>query len=91
MRDKILTAAVKVAESVPLHAVTRKDIAKAAGVAPSLVSYYMHGEFSRKLDIITAAIKTENIRVIAGAVSMWHLFPGIPPRLKRKALKSLAA
>lgn len=90
MRERILEAAVKVAESIPLHAVTRKDIATAAGVAPSLVSYYMQGEFSRKLWIITAAIHSENIKVIAGASTMWPLFPGIPKRLKRKAMKSLA-
>jgi hypothetical protein len=90
MKDKILAAAVALAESLPLHAVTRADIAKKAKCAPSLVSYYMGNAGVTRINIVTEAVRAKNVKVIAGAVSMWEIFPGIPSSLKRAALKVIA-
>jgi DNA-binding transcriptional regulator YbjK len=55
MKQKILTAALKVAESTPLWAITRMAVAKRAGCAPSLVTYYL-GTRDEMLRTIEAAL-----------------------------------
>lgn len=41
MKKRILTAALEVAKSTPVWAITRKAVAEQAECAPSLVTYYM--------------------------------------------------
>lgn len=91
MRDKILAAAVKVAEKIPLHAVTRGLIAKKAKCAPSLVTWYLGNMDEARSAIIHAACGTNNVEVIAWALAA--RYPGAdkaPPKLKRAALKIIA-
>ena len=55
MKQRILKAALKVAETTPVWLITRKAIAKQADCAPSLVSYYL-GTRDEMLSTITAAL-----------------------------------
>lgn len=91
MKEKILQAAVKVAESVPLHAINRAGIATRAGCAPSLVTWYLGAMDLVRCAVIDRAVETNNVKVIAGAISILGRFPQVPDALRRKALKSLAA
>lgn len=92
MKQKILQAAVKVAEAMPLNSVTRADIARRAKCAPSLVTWYLGNAYAIRAEIVAEAVATNNVKVVAGALSVLPLFPGmVPETLQRKALKSLAA
>lgn len=92
MRNKVLQAAVKAAEAIPLHSVTRVDIARRAKCAPSLVTWYLGNAHAIRAEIVAEAVATNNVKVIAGALSILPQFPGmVPEALQRKALKSLAA
>lgn len=91
MMQKILDAAVKIAESMPLHAVTRGRIAKKAKVAPSLVSFYLGTMDELREKIVAQAIETNNVTVVSWALAARH--PGIekaPIALRRDALKLIA-
>ena len=92
MKDKILAAAVALAETLPLHAVTRADIARKAKCAPSLVTWHLGSSYAIRAEIVAETVKTNNVRVIAGALSILPQFPGmVSQALQRKALKLLAA
>lgn len=90
MKDVLLAAAVKVAESIPLHSVTRDAIAKRAKCAPSLVTWYLGSAEGIRLAIVHAAIETKNVEVIAGALSILPRYPEVPKKLLSAAFKSLA-
>jgi len=55
MKQKILTAALQVAKTTPLWAITRKAVANKAECAPSLVTYYM-GTRDEMLKTISEAL-----------------------------------
>lgn len=91
MKAKILAAAIALAETVPLHAVSRAAIARKAKCAPSLVTWYLGNIYAVHARIIAEASKTNNVKVVAGALSMLPQFPGVVPvRLQREALRTLA-
>ncbi|MGH8235430.1 MAG: TetR family transcriptional regulator [Steroidobacteraceae bacterium] len=91
MRDKILTAAMRVA-AVPggFKRLTRERVAKEAGVAASLVTYYFGSVPSLRDVVVRKAIEDENLPVLGGAVADRH---GIALRaedkLKARALRSV--
>lgn len=92
MKEKILVAAVKVAEKKPLFLVTRGAIAKRAKVAPSLVSFYLGTMEDLRQSIVDRAIQTDNAAVVAGAMAAHH--PGVKNvsgNLRKAALAFLAA
>jgi len=92
VRDKIIAAAVKVAERMPLHSVTRGRIAKKADTAPSLVSYYLGTMDDMRKTIVERAVETNNLAVIGQALAAHH--PGVksvPDDIKQQALKALLA
>lgn len=91
MRDKILNAAVKIAEKTPLHSVTRGAIAKKAKCAPSLVTWYLGGWDDLRSAIVDKAVAEQNLPVLAHALAARH--PGVsaaPQWVKAAALKLLA-
>lgn len=91
MKQKILLAAVKVAEKRPLYMVTRGAIAKRAKVAPSLVSWYLGTMDELRASVVALAVETNNAAVVASAMIAHH--PGVKNvsgELKQAALKFLA-
>jgi AcrR family transcriptional regulator len=92
MQEKILAAAVKLAASKGLARLTRKMVARNIRVADSLVSYHFKGMDGLKKAVITQAIKTENLPIIAAAVVMRHpAVAQVAQELKERALASLAS
>lgn len=94
MKEKILQAAVKVAEALPLYAVTRGKIAKKAKCAPSLVSWYFKTMDELRDAIVARAVETNNAEIVAWAIAARHPkadHVAVPVKLRREALKLLAA
>lgn len=91
-KTQLIDVAMGLAEKTPLHSVTRGAIAKKAGVAPSLVSYYIGTMDEMRADIVTLAIAKENVAALASAMRANH--PGVvraPKQLKAAAAKLLSA
>lgn len=72
MRQKILKAALAVAEKTPLWLVTRKAIARKADCAPSLVSYYLGTQADVITAIVERAILEGNDTIVRRAKAMEH-------------------
>ena len=90
VRDRIISAAVKEAERVPLNLVTRGRIAKRAAVTASLVSYYTGTMEELRTTIVERAVETNNLPVIAQAIAAHH--PGVKKlsdSVRAEALKTL--
>jgi len=75
MKDKLITAAVKIAEKTPLYMVTRGAIAKRAKCAPSLVSFYTGTMEDLRASIVAKAVEENNAAVVANALAAHH--PGV--------------
>lgn len=92
MKDKILCAAVKIAEKTPLMSVTRGKIAKRSKVAPSLVSFYLGTMEDLRDSIVAAALDAQNLAVIGNAIAARHpRVAKIPDAVRRDALKLFLA
>lgn len=91
MKDKILSAAVRIAKNGGLVALTRSAVAKAANVAPGSVSYHFDGMPGLVSAVVAEAIRTKNWPIIAGAIVAKHIATEVlSPEFKRTALDSLA-
>lgn len=92
MKDKILRAAVKIAEATPLMSIARSKIAKRAKVAPSLVSFYLGTMDELRDAIVGAALDDGNLSVIGNAIAARHPRTlKIPEHTRRDALKQFLA
>lgn len=90
MKQKILRAAIALAEKTPLDMVTRHQIAKRAEVAPGLVSYYLGTMEEARALIIQAAVDTTNIEVLTRVcMSRPELVPELSPEVKAQIVGAL--
>ena len=71
-RASILTAALEAAEALGYIKITREDVAVRAGVSPGLVSYHFNHIKEMRDEVISEAIRVENLPVLAQAVGVFH-------------------
>lgn len=93
MKDRILAAAVKLAEKMPLHSVTRGEIANKVKCAPSLVTWYLGNAAEIRSAVVARAVETNNAEIIAWAIAARHPkadHVAVPVKLRREALRILA-
>lgn len=64
-REQILAAALLVAERTNFSTMTREEIARAAGVAPTLVTHYFGTMTQLRRDVMRAAVRGGRLAVIA--------------------------
>lgn len=70
-------------------ALTRDGIAKRAGVAAGLVTYYFTNMEGVRTAVVRQAIAEENLAVLGGAIGHRHkLAMGVPDGLRGKALRA---
>jgi AcrR family transcriptional regulator len=96
MYERILAAAVQIAATKGLAKLTRKAVALKIGVAVGSVSYHFATDQVKGMDglrkaVVDAAIKSENLPIIAAALilrrrEVMHL----PKELKDRAMLSAA-
>lgn len=85
--DIVLDAALKCAEQHGLYAMTRRQIADAAGVAAGTVSYRFEDMAGMRAAVVRAAIERKCLPIIAAAVVQRHeLAADIPAELKQAAM-----
>ena len=90
-REEILTAALNVAENVGYRQLTREQVAINAGCAESLVSSYFGTMDKFKRTIMRAAVKSENLHIIAqGLVVGDKHAQKAEPDLRSRAMASMA-
>lgn len=94
MKDKrkqqILTAAVTEARQHGYRNVTREAIAQRAGCAAGLVSHYFGTMVDLKRAIMSEAIRTRELRIVAQGIADGHpKAKRAPDDLKLEALKYL--
>lgn len=68
----ILSAAMQVANLQRYNKVSREDIAKRAGVAESLVSYYFKSMKKLRDAMVERAVETDNLKLIGQALADKH-------------------
>lgn len=71
-RQAILDAAMDTAEAVGYALLTRDDVAERAGCSPGLVQFHFNTMHELKNTIISEAIRTERLSVLAQAVGAAH-------------------
>jgi Transcriptional regulator len=91
-RQAILTAAVKLANDVGLLQFSRIDIANAAGVGQSTVSYHFGTMPEVRTAIVKHAVEHEMLKILADARSCREKI-GVPmsAALRKKVAKYIAA
>jgi AcrR family transcriptional regulator len=90
--EKILAAAVTFATRKGFHAVTRKSVAREAGVSAGLVSTYFGGMDKLRTEIMRAAVRDEILPIIAAGIMSGHrVAKAAPAPLRQRAANSLAA
>lgn len=90
-KDHILKHAMKLAERHG-YMLTRDELARAAEVTPSLVTYHFHSIKGLREAIIERAINEENLKVLAqGLANSNPVALAAPPQLKQAAAKFLGA
>lgn len=72
MKERIMKAAMQVAQEIPLWLITRKRIARAADCAPSLVSYYLGCQEEVITAIVKRAIEDKNDAIVKRAKAIEH-------------------
>lgn len=86
----ILAAAVAEAVQVGYQQVTREGIAQRADCAPGLVSFYFGTMVCMKRSIMSEAIRTRQLRIVAQGIADGHpKAKRVPDDLKREALQAL--
>jgi len=88
-RERILKAAIIVAEKKGYQHFTRNAVAEEAEVSGSLVQFHFHTIQILKDAVLTEAILTENLRIIAQAALVKNGITGISPELKEKAINHI--
>lgn len=89
-KQHILTCAVTEAVRVGYNRVTREAIAARADCAPGLVSFYFGTMIHMKRAIMSEAIRTRQLRIIAQGIANGHpKAKRAPEELRRAAVMSL--
>lgn len=92
MKDKILAAAMQVANLKGYKAVTRNDVAGKADVAAGSVSYHFGDMKKLQTAMVARAIESGNLKVVAQALADRHpLALKAPDELRKRAALLLAA
>lgn len=90
-KDLILAAAMRVAEKIGYHHMTRDQIAKEAGVSPGLITARLGTMAKMRTVVMREAIKGPNLRVLGqGLALMDKIAMKAPDELKRAAGKALS-
>lgn len=86
----ILAAAVAEAVQVGYQQVTREGIAQRADCAPGLVSFYFGTMVCMKRSIMSEAIRTRQLRIVAQGIADGHpKAKRVPLELRQAALQAL--
>lgn len=85
-RERILQAAILVAEKKGYQHFTRNAVAQQAEISGSLVQFHFHTIQLLKDAVLAEAVVTENLRIIAQAALVKDGSIGISPELKQKAI-----
>lgn len=89
-RAQILTAALELSEAGHYMQVTRKQVADRANVSISLVEHYFGTMTNFRRDIMRAAVRLENVRIIAqGLGAMDAHAQKAPPKVKDAAIRMI--
>jgi AcrR family transcriptional regulator len=93
VRDTILTAAMELSEKPGGFArLTRDGIAKRAGVAAGLVTYYFGDMKALRTAIVRKAVADENLAILGEAIALGHAVArAAPDSLRSRAVKQLTA
>lgn len=86
-RERILQAAVNVAEKKGYRHFTRNAVAERAEISGSLVQFHFHTIQLLKDEVLKEAIKTENLRIIFQACAIKDDTAGISKELRDKAIR----
>lgn len=70
--EQILESAVKVAAKVGLMVMTRDQVAAEAGISAALVTRYFEGMEGLRDAIVSRAVETGNVRILAEALVYKH-------------------
>lgn len=90
--ERILAAAVKLAERKGFLQVTREGVAKEAKVSTGLVSTYFGSMDKLRDEIMRVAVRDEIMAIIAaGVLSKNRVAQRAPDDLRKRAVESLAA
>ena len=91
-KDQIIAAAVKLAQRDGYDNVRREGVARAAGVAPGLVSKYWGTMNQLRRAIMREAVNKENLIVLAQGLARKDTHAvRAPQELKDRAIASLAS
>ncbi len=91
MKAEILRNAVVLAARVGFQKITREAVAVAAGTASGTVSYHWGTIDKLKTAIVQQAIASENVKILAGALSAGHhLAKAAPTALRERAARMIA-
>lgn len=91
MKDKILGAAMQLANLKGFNRVTRNDIADKAEVATGSVSYHFKSMKKLQAAMMARAVESENIKVLAQGLGVRHpVALKAPEALRIKAARTLA-
>jgi AcrR family transcriptional regulator len=90
-RDRILSAAMQVANLKGYKNVTRNDVAVKADAAVGLVNYYFGEMRKLQTEMVKRAIETENLKIVGQALANRHpLAVKAPEALRIRAARVLA-
>ncbi len=90
-KDRILGAAMQLANLQGFTGVTRDGVANKANCACGSVTYYFKDMRRLRAAMVERAIETENLAVLAQAIAAGHsLATKAPEALRVRALRSLA-
>ena len=85
MKDKILGAAMQLANLKGFKKVTRQDIASRAKVAAGSVSYHFKSMKKLQAAMVERAVETENLRILGQALAERHPAAAKAPEVLRRA------
>ncbi len=87
-KDHILRVATKLAETRGYIWITRDELAKAAEVSPSLITFHFHSIKLLHYELMTKAIDEENLKIIwQGLANSNVLALRAPLKIKKAALR----
>lgn len=90
-RDQLLAAALVIAERTHYAHMTREEIADHAGVTRNLVTHYFGTMTQFRRDIMRAAVRQKNLRVIAqGLMARDPHALKAPEELRKAAAQSIS-
>lgn len=92
MKDKIMRAALRLAERDGFREVSRAAVAVNARIAAGSISYHFGNMKKFQNAIVGAAVATKNLVIIGQALAVRHpIALKAPAALKAKALKAMTA